>query len=476
MSSATYNLAPFLEKQFSATLPGPQLALVTYLKDIHPNSQLVSTCVTWDWSFPLTGYLSTIDITPSVIAPQSHHLFSYDSSKGQEKVYPHVIAGVVTFTYSSVDFAVYKAVWTTERRPHIFYGLVFNGENDSVGQNLMSEVYRWADKTKEEIWVFEDGNWSKNKELYKAIKSASWEDVVLNEDFKEGLRRDTDTFFSSREVYGSLGITWKRGILLLGPPGNGKTESIKALLNETNYDALYVKSFTTSSGPEHGVKAIFDHARRHSPCILILEDLDAMVTDTARSYFLNELDGLAHNDGILTIATTNHPERIDDAILNRPSRFDVKYNFDLPTHDLRKAYAAKWVSKIQKLETEAGRGSGFQSPLEEISASVAAKTEGWSFAFLKELFVSFLLRMAHDRSISTLSKTQPGASADGSETHDTVLLNQIDRLASQIIKISDAEKDKQAETAADAKANPLAGRRIARPMYQVAEPAPGPGF
>jgi len=61
-----------------------------------------------------------------------------------------------------------------------------------------------------------------------------------------------------------------------------------------------------------------------------------MVTDTVRSYLLNELDGLAQNDGILTIATTNHPERIDDAILNRPSRSDVKYHFDLPTHELRK--------------------------------------------------------------------------------------------------------------------------------------------
>lgn len=125
-------------------------------------------------------------------------------------------------------------------------------------------------------------------------------------------------------------------VLLLGPPGKSKTESIKALLNESGHDALYVKSFTTPFGPEHGVKTIFDHARRHSPCILVLEDLDAMVTDTVRSYLLNELDGLAQNDGILTIATTNHPERIDDAILNRPSRSDVKYHFDLPTHELRK--------------------------------------------------------------------------------------------------------------------------------------------
>lgn len=82
------------------------------------------------------------------------------------------------------------------------------------------------------------------------------------------------------------------GLLLLGPPGNGKTESIKVLLKESGQAALYVKSFTTQVGPEHGVRAIFNHARANAPCILVLEDLDSMVGPGVRSFFLNELDGL----------------------------------------------------------------------------------------------------------------------------------------------------------------------------------------
>ena len=95
----------------------------------------------------------------------------------------------------------------------------------------------------------------------------------------------------------------------------------------------------------------------------------------------------ADNAGILTIATTNHPERIDDAILNRPSRFDVKYNFTLPDAPLREEFAAKWLAKVNALA--ANTGVEFTTP-EATAAEVAEKTEGWSFAFLKELCVFML--------------------------------------------------------------------------------------
>lgn len=61
-----------------------------------------------------------------------------------------------------------------------------------------------------------------------------------------------------------------------------------------------------------------------SPCVLILEDLDSLINDANRSFFLNQLDGLENNDGILVIGSTNHFERLDPAITKRPSRFDRK--------------------------------------------------------------------------------------------------------------------------------------------------------
>ncbi|EKM51030.1 uncharacterized protein PHACADRAFT_187641 [Phanerochaete carnosa HHB-10118-sp] len=421
----SFSFTSLLELQFNAPLPCPQLNIIKALKAAYAKSQHLSVLSCWEGQFPLSAYLDTLNITPSVVEAETHRTANYDNDT--RKLYSHVFAGVTDFTYDSTDFRVFKAVWTDSRMHHNLYHLTFPGVDDSIGKKLVKAVYDWANDLKDEIWVFEGGQWEKSKKLYKAVQSANWDDVILDDKFKDGLRRDTKTFFASKEAYASLGITWKRGLLLLGPPGNGKTESIKALLHETKgVSPLYVKSFSTRLGPEQGIRIIFDHARSHAPCILILEDLDSMLVAEARSFFLNEIDGLADNEGILTIATTNHPERIDDAILNRPSRFDVKYNFSLPEPHLRKAFAIKWLAKVNAMSEHTG--VTFEKP-DETADAIAAKTEGWSYAFLKELFVSFLLRMAHDSSLR-----QTGAEVPEEESIEALLMKQVDQLAKQIIK------------------------------------------
>jgi len=104
---------------------------------------------------------------------------------------------------------------------------------------------------------------------------------------------------------------------------------------------LYVKSFHSTSdfhslclkysrislgwaGDEASMKQVFGKARQLAPCMLILEDLDSLITDQNRSFFLNELDGLEGNDGLLIVGTTNHFDRLDPGLSSRPSRFDRK--------------------------------------------------------------------------------------------------------------------------------------------------------
>jgi hypothetical protein len=148
--------------------------------------------------------------------------------------------------------------------------------------------------------------------------------------------------------------------------------------------ALYVKTIADKcDGEFKSIKTIFSYARRSAPCLLIFEDLDSLVTDKVRSYFLNEVDGLDSNDGILMIGSTNHLDKLDSAITKRPSRFDRKYAFRLPEFAQREAYAEYWRGKLQT-----NKDVAFPK---EISPLVAKLTDGFSFAYLKELFVVTLL-------------------------------------------------------------------------------------
>ena len=102
---------------------------------------------------------------------------------------------------------------------------------------------------------------------------------------------------------------------------------MKAIMKDADakgYAPLYVKSFRSYKGEEGAMVDVFSHARRMAPCVLVLEDLDSLINNNNRSFFLNQLDGLESNDGLLVIGTTNHLENIDPALRNRPSRFDRK--------------------------------------------------------------------------------------------------------------------------------------------------------
>lgn len=72
------------------------------------------------------------------------------------------------------------------------------------------------------------------------------------------------------------------------------------------------------------MQQVFSQARLLAPCVLILEDLDNMINPSNRSFFLNQIDGITPNNGVLVIATTNFLEKLDPALSKRPSRFDMK--------------------------------------------------------------------------------------------------------------------------------------------------------
>ena len=149
---------------------------------------------------------------------------------------------------------------------------------------------------------------------------------------------------------------------------------------------LYVRTLTSAYGPEYAIGEIFSKARQQMPCFLVFEDLDSIVSDKVRSYFLNEVDGLLNNDGILMVGSTNHLERLDPGISKRPSRFDRKYLFPDPDMEQRMQYCEFWRQKLSDNEE-----IDFPTKLNKAIASI---TKGFSFAYMQEAFVAALLEIA----------------------------------------------------------------------------------
>lgn len=264
--------------------------------------------------------------------------------------------------------------------------------SNETAHRFLQAMYQWNSEVRGEVLVYQNGDWDKDEDLFKAIKSATFENLVLPERLRKEIQDDFEQFFRSKELYERYRIPWKRGVILTGPPGNGKTHTIKALINWLNVPCLYVKSIKARYRTEQAcLRDVFDRARKVTPCILVMEDIDSLITDQNRSFFLNEMDGFSSNTGIVVIASTNHPERLDPALLDRPSRFDRKYLLALPAADERSAYLRRWADSLEDDQRMSGA---------EIDAAVAA-TEGFSFAYLKELVVSALMRwISHPERLS----------------------------------------------------------------------------
>lgn len=260
-------------------------------------------------------------------------------------------------------------------------------DDQATAERFANEVCAWCNDPRQSVLVYKGGCWSKDHDVWRDIQAASFDDLVLAGGMREEIRRDFDTFLGAREDYERYGVPWKRGVLFLGPPGNGKTHCLRAVIRHLGKPCLYVRSLVSKYETDDAhIARVFERAHELTPCCLVFEDLDAMITDQNRSMFLNELDGFANASGMLTLATTNHPERLDPSILERPSRFDRKYHFALPEPLERQTYCRGWNGKLDpKMRLD-----------DAALAKVVEDTEGFSFAYLKELFLSAMIRWVGD--------------------------------------------------------------------------------
>jgi transitional endoplasmic reticulum ATPase len=175
------------------------------------------------------------------------------------------------------------------------------------------------------------------REVQVQIPDVSWDDVGGLDELKEELKEAVEWPIKYKDAYDYVNIESPKGILLHGPPGTGKTLIAKALAKMTESNFISIKGPELLSKwvgeSEKGVREIFRKARQAAPCIIFLDEVDALVprrgsggsdshvTENVVSQILTEIDGLEELNNVLIIGATNRLDIVDEALL-RPGRFD----------------------------------------------------------------------------------------------------------------------------------------------------------
>ncbi|KAB7706649.1 AAA family ATPase [Bacillus aerolatus] len=256
--------------------------------------------------------------------------------------------------------------------------------NDESLLAFMDFIYsRQKEYMKGYVNIFSDTEDGVERIQEKITHQVSREDVLLEEGVKTEIFRSIDEFFlHSGSFFKKYDIPYKRGILLYGAPGNGKTTLVKSIAGSTSAPVVYwqITEYTTS----YSIKEVFTTILKMAPMILVIEDIDSM-PEEARSVFLNTLDGAVSKEGIFLIGTTNYPEKIDPALINRAGRFDRAYEIKLPDADARRRY-------LQKRNIH-------QFMSEEQAERLFQKTDGLSIAQLNELYMSIALQWHYENQV-----------------------------------------------------------------------------
>lgn len=189
----------------------------------------------------------------------------------------------------------------------------------------------------------------------------TFKDVAGIDSEKQELSEIVD-FLKNKDKYKSLGARVPRGVLLSGQPGTGKTLLARAIAGEADVP-FFAASGSDFSGIIVGlgvakIKEIFEMAKRNAPCILFIDEIDAIgqkrsthsYNDQDREQTLNqlliEMDGFANDTGIIVIGATNRPDMLDAALL-RPGRFDRQVYIELPDMAGRREILDLYASKVK---------------------------------------------------------------------------------------------------------------------------------
>ena len=202
-----------------------------------------------------------------------------------------------------------------------------------------------------------------NAKVYvQSTKGIRFADVAGEDEAKESLAEIVD-YLHNPQKYTEAGASMPKGILLVGPPGTGKTMLAKAVAGEANVPFFsisgseFVEMFVGMGASK--VRDLFRQAKEKAPCIVFIDEIDAIgqkrnsggmggndEREQTLNQLLTEMDGFEENTGVIILAATNRPESLDPA-LTRPGRFDRRVPVELPDLQGRKAILKVHAKKIQ---------------------------------------------------------------------------------------------------------------------------------
>lgn len=217
--------------------------------------------------------------------------------------------------------------------------------------------------------------------------------VILKTGQSESIRADLERFFAGRARYESLGIPWRRGYLLTGPPGTGKTSLVTALASELHLNVCAL-SLASSNLTDERIHSLLSAVPPRSA--LLIEDIDAFFRGREQaaggmrlsfSAFLNALDGVATHEGSVLFMTTNHPERLDPAIV-RAGRIDYRLALGL-------ADRTQLAGMCRKFFPDAAAAERFAAALPEDIYSPARIQEALMNTQTPEAAVALLAQAPH---------------------------------------------------------------------------------
>jgi hypothetical protein len=237
-------------------------------------------------------------------------------------------------------------------------------------------------------------------------RDKSIEDLIAwDEEVKQLLWKDIVMFQQAMPALLERGIPNSRGIILAGPPGTGKTMMAKWLAAHSEITCVLISA--EMIGGRHDIKRCYEIARKLSPSLLIIEDIDTAGALDRRAAdhpllgeFLQAMDGVVPNHGVITLATTNHSDKIDPAIADRPGRFDRIIEVGLPRKNQRYHILKQLLEKMDLDDTVDSSAIN----------SLAKASDGLTGAWLRELVQSAFLtayssgenNISHDHLILSL--------------------------------------------------------------------------